>query len=96
MPFTSVPWCGPLFTPSNLSDRYFGNDSLIRDVFLQIIDAVAYCHSHGVYHRDLKPENILCSHDGMKMYLTDFGLATQDLISHEIGVGSGYYMSPGK
>ncbi|KAF8316218.1 kinase-like domain-containing protein, partial [Cantharellus anzutake] len=85
---------GDLFRLIIQQHRYFGNDELIKDVFLQIIDAVAYCHSRGIYHRDLKPENILCSHDGTKVYLTDFGLATQEPISHDVGIGSGYYMSP--
>lgn len=77
------------------TDRYFGNDALIRDVFIQIVDAVAYCHSLGVYHRDLKPENILCTEDGVRVVLADFGLATLDIVSSDLGVGSGYYMSPG-
>ena len=42
-------------------DRYFHNDALITDVFLQIIDAVEYCHEQGVFHRDLKPEVELIS-----------------------------------
>lgn len=94
-----IPWwtCAALIHAASIpSDRYFGNDELIGSVFLQIIDAVAYCHSCGVYHRDLQPENILCSHDGTKVYLADFGLATQDRISYEPGVGKACYMSPGK
>ncbi|MCL7030707.1 hypothetical protein MKW94_030132, partial [Papaver nudicaule] len=30
-----------------------------RRYFHQLINAVDYCHSRGVYHRDLKPENLL-------------------------------------
>ncbi len=30
-----------------------------RQFFIQIIEAVAYCHSKFIIHRDLKPENIL-------------------------------------
>ncbi|XAR53258.1 Non-specific serine/threonine protein kinase [Bertholletia excelsa] len=46
-----------------------------RRYFQQLIDAVAHCHSKGVYHRDLKPENILLdSHGNLKV--SDFGLST--------------------
>ncbi|CAA7399601.1 unnamed protein product [Spirodela intermedia] len=45
-----------------------------RRYFQQLINAVDYCHSRGVYHRDLKPENLLLdSHDVLKV--SDFGLS---------------------
>lgn len=44
-----------------------------RLVFAQLLDAVEYCHSKGVYHRDIKPENILLASSG-SVKLSDFGL----------------------
>ncbi|KAI3781922.1 hypothetical protein L2E82_11950 [Cichorium intybus] len=45
-----------------------------RGYFQQLIDAVAHCHSKGVYHRDLKPENLLldCKE---RLKVSDFGLS---------------------
>lgn len=69
-------------------------DNLIRDVFCQILDAVAFCHTNGIYHRDLKPENILCLQGGAKAVLADFGLATSEKTSSDFGCGSTFYMGP--
>ncbi|KAJ6453347.1 kinase-like domain-containing protein [Mycena sanguinolenta] len=70
------------------------NDTLVRDVFLQLIDAVRYCHDRGVYHRDLKPENILCSADANEIRIADFGLATDCGLPSTTAGGSVSYMSP--
>jgi serine/threonine protein kinase len=75
--------------------RYLGNDALVKNTFLQILDAIEHCHSLGVYHRDLKPENVVCYEDGRRLALTDFGLATTQGISSEFRTGSVYHMSPG-
>ena len=85
-----------LFTQILHSCRYLGDDALIRNIFLQLLDAVEYCHSLGIYHRDLKPENILCFDDGLRIAITDFGLATTDKLSDEFRTGSVYHMSPGE
>jgi serine/threonine protein kinase len=71
-----------------------GDPVLLRTSFLQLIDAVQYLHSLGIYHRDLKPENILVR-DGQLM-ITDFGLSTADAEGHDFECGSSFYMSPGK
>ncbi|KAG7094790.1 hypothetical protein E1B28_005605 [Marasmius oreades] len=83
-----------LFSQILHRSRYLGDDYLIRHVFLQILDAVEYCHQLGIYHRDLKPENILCFDDGLRVAITDFGLATTDKLSEEFRTGSIYHMSP--
>ncbi|KAJ7964910.1 Non-specific serine/threonine protein kinase [Quillaja saponaria] len=45
-----------------------------RRYFQQLINAVDYCHSRGVYHRDLKPENLLLDAYG-NLKVSDFGLS---------------------
>lgn len=65
----------------------------VRQFMLQLVDAVSYIHSQGVYHRDIKPENIFLIHDGT-LKLGDFGLATKDKWSFETTVGSDRYMAP--
>ncbi|XAR51063.1 Non-specific serine/threonine protein kinase [Bertholletia excelsa] len=45
-----------------------------RRYFQQLINAVDYCHSRGVYHRDLKPENLLLDACG-NLKVSDFGLS---------------------
>jgi serine/threonine-protein kinase ULK1 len=85
-----------LFTQILNHCRYVGDDALIKHVFMQLLDAVEYCHSLGIYHRDLKPENILCFDDGYRVAITDFGLATTEKVSKELRTGSIYHMSPGR
>jgi serine/threonine protein kinase len=65
----------------------------VRQFMMELVDAVAYIHSKGVYHRDIKPENIFLTQDGA-MKLGDFGLATTDNWSYETTVGSDRYMAP--
>ncbi|KAI0795438.1 kinase-like domain-containing protein [Abortiporus biennis] len=73
---------------------FWRNDALIKTVIIQLLDALYECHRRHVYHRDLKPENILCNEDGTKVYLSDFGLATNDKICTGFGCGSANYTSP--
>lgn len=76
----------------------------ISELVLQLILAVEACHSVGVYHRDIKPENIFLTIEEAKattngdgevvLKLGDFGLATCETFSDEIGTGSDRYMAP--
>ncbi|KAJ8428050.1 hypothetical protein Cgig2_027621 [Carnegiea gigantea] len=62
---------GELF--AKLTKGRFSED-LSRKYFHQLISAVAYCHSRGVYHRDLKPENLLLD-ENWSLKISDFGLS---------------------
>ncbi|RZC79154.1 hypothetical protein C5167_003393 [Papaver somniferum] len=65
-------------TGGELFDKIVNHGRMIEDearrYFQQLINAVDYCHSRGVYHRDLKPENLLLDVHG-NLKISDFGLS---------------------
>lgn len=69
-----------------------------RRYFQQLINAVDYCHSRGVYHRDLKPENLLLDSFGV-LKVSDFGLSAFSRQIREDGLlhtacGTPNYVAP--
>ncbi|MQL68863.1 hypothetical protein Taro_001158 [Colocasia esculenta] len=69
-----------------------------RGYFQQLINAVDYCHSRGVYHRDLKLENLLLDSYGV-LKVSDFGLSAFSPQLHEDGLlhtacGTPNYVAP--
>ena len=48
---------------------------VLREVFRQVLDALAHAHARGVIHRDLKPGNVLQTNGLLALKLTDFGIA---------------------
>lgn len=69
-----------------------------RKYFQQLINAVDYCHSKGVYHRDLKPENLLLDNNG-NLKISDFGLSALPQQLREDGLlhttcGTPNYVAP--
>lgn len=63
---------GELFSKIAQSGRL--REDAARSYFRQLISAVDFCHSRGVYHRDLKPENLLLD-DAGNLKVADFGLS---------------------
>jgi len=79
---------------------------LISSMFSQMCQAVAICHSVGVFHRDIRPENSIFadgwvkSPDGRRerkvvVKLTNFGLSTNGIRSAGMDCGSAPYMGYG-
>jgi len=66
------------------------------DYGVQILDAAAFAHKHGVIHRDFKPHNVILD-DGGKAKVTDFGIAragASEMTETGSIMGTAQYLSP--
>ena len=69
-------------------------------LLIEIVDALAEAHAHGVVHRDIKPDNVMLS--GRHALVTDFGVAKaiseatgrNSITTLGVAVGTPTYMSP--
>ncbi|GFZ01730.1 CBL-interacting protein kinase 2 [Actinidia rufa] len=85
----------------NFSTRWLKESSrrkLLEKYFQQLINAVDFCHSRGVYHRDLKPENLLLD-ENENLKVSDFGLSALAESKHQDGLlhttcGTPAYVAP--
>jgi serine/threonine-protein kinase len=70
---------------------------LVLETTLQMAEALAFAHEHGVIHRDIKPANVVVTGQHGRIKLTDFGIAHLANSSHTHAgqmLGSPRYMSP--
>ncbi|XP_062202270.1 CBL-interacting protein kinase 15-like [Phragmites australis] len=87
---------GELFDKIEKSGKL--TEAAAHKYFQQLISAVDYCHSRGVYHRDLKPENLLLD-ENENLKVSDFGLSAlseskrQDGLLHT-SCGTPAYVAP--
>jgi len=100
----------PLYTGGDLYDHIMKktrskigkfSEAEAANLAFQMLDAIAYLHSHGIVHRDLKPENFVLESDGpdAKLKLIDFGLSAHFDSSDptcfmESRVGTPFYIAP--
>ncbi|XP_031401521.1 CBL-interacting serine/threonine-protein kinase 10-like [Punica granatum] len=73
-------------------------EDVARKYFIQLINAVDFCHSRGVYHRDIKPENLLLD-ENENLKVSDFGLSALADSKHQDGLlhttcGTPAYVAP--
>ncbi|ORE05983.1 kinase-like protein [Rhizopus microsporus var. microsporus] len=84
------------FVIKDQESSFIRDESLVKEWFTQILDAVEHMHAQGVYHRDIKLENILLKQEQENTVckVADFGLATRERYSMEFGCGSTSYLAP--
>ena len=82
-----------------IADRSL-NSQRIRELMLQIVQALGFAHCEGIIHRDVKPSNVLIDRHGFAK-VADFGIASMgagQAIRHVTvanqSVGTAIYMSP--
>lgn len=71
-------------------------EPFILKLMVQLLDALDYAHSHGVWHRDIKPANLIVTADG-QLKVTDFGIARIEsaaLTQVTSTIGTPGYMAP--
>ncbi|MBX7192570.1 MAG: protein kinase [Sandaracinaceae bacterium] len=71
----------------------------VREILLDLLDALAHAHARGIVHRDIKPANVLVMGPGQspRIKLTDFGIAHRTDVMTLPGTevrGTPHYMAP--
>lgn len=68
----------------------------IASIGVQLAEALAHAHEHGVWHRDVKPSNVIMTKSG-RVKIADFGIARTDTSGLTMAgsvLGTPMYMAP--
>lgn len=67
----------------------------LREILLQLLDALGHAHARDIFHLDLKPANVLCQHPhSWQVKLSDFGISFMLGEAHRAGGNN--LISPGR
>uniref|UniRef100_A0A7S2W826 Protein kinase domain-containing protein n=1 Tax=Eucampia antarctica TaxID=49252 RepID=A0A7S2W826_9STRA len=86
---------GDLFDKIGKKKSY--NEKNARDLSVQILEAVAFCHRKNVAHCDMKPKNLLLQgDDDTSIKLADFGFATRVYAPNSLSkqCGTPFFVAP--
>ena len=71
------------------------DEKTCKEIYLQILNGITFCHSKNIYHRDIKLENLIVD-DNNNIKIIDFGFSANSpktkLLSFFCGTPS--YMPP--
>ncbi len=79
-----------------ISQRVRFTEADVASLALQLAEALAHAHEHGVIHRDIKPSNVIMTKTG-RIKIADFGIARTDntgLTMANSVLGTPMYMAP--
>jgi serine/threonine-protein kinase len=104
-PFYSMDYLSGRTLEAMLAEEGPIEASQALDIFIEVLDGLAYAHRNGIIHRDIKPGNIMICNSGSNpiVKILDFGISKligsntkdpQDLTAIGEIFGSPYYMSP--
>ena len=68
----------------------------VASLAVQLLEALAHAHEHGVWHRDVKPSNVIMTKTG-RIKIADFGIARTDTTGLTMAnsvLGTPMYMAP--